>query len=76
MTEIEDRVAAALLRLLPVEEQARYLASAEYQTLPAEAKDRLAIADAALEERDRRKRQKARQEAAEAAYRARMGGAA
>ncbi|MGI5293256.1 hypothetical protein ACQEVF_59460 [Nonomuraea polychroma] len=67
-----DRIAAALLRKLPPEVVEDFLNSPEYLALPEKDRDQLAIADAELEEIERVKRQRARQEQAEENYRRRM----
>lgn len=66
-----DRIAAALLRKLPPAVAEDFLNSPEYQAIPEKDRDQLAVADAELEELERIKRQKARQEAAEDNYRRR-----
>lgn len=63
---LEDRVAAMMLRLVPREVAEQFLASPDFQNLPQEDKDRLYVADALIDEAQRRKRQAARQAEAEA----------
>jgi hypothetical protein len=69
-----DRIAAALLRKLPPEVVEDFLNSPEWAALPEEGREALFIADAELEEMDRRTRQAARQQRAEENYRRRVAG--
>lgn len=63
---------ARALRSVPAELAHELLASPDWRELPEEARDLVYVADARLEEIDRRKRQDARQALAEENYRRRM----
>lgn len=66
-----DRIAAGLLRRVRPDVAEAFLDSPEWRELPEEDREALYIADAELEELERVKRQRARQEQAEENYRRR-----